>query len=302
MSGPDGDSTVASPTDDGTRREPPPAEAARTQPGPPENGQPSDLYLAFLRRVRMRRKLIYLSQAGLLLLFLVIWEIAPRAHWVNPMLTSYPSAIWPVFVDMIGTSENNILYHTWITLLETIVGFTISMVLGLLIAVALWWWEFLYRVLDPFLVVANALPKIALVPIFYIWLGDQASIYAMAVAIALFITVLMLYAGFRETDANKVKLVRTFGASKWQVLRKVILPANVPVMISALKINVGLALVGVIVGEFQAAKAGLGHLIIYGSQIFQMDLVMTAITILAVISTVMYLVILYVENRIMQNR
>lgn len=263
---------------------------------------PSEMYAAFLRRVRIRRRLILACQALALLAFVLIWEIAPRAHWVNPMLTSYPSAIWPSFVEMVGAEDNNILYHTWITLVETVVGFAISMVLGVAIAMALWWWEFLYRVVDPFMVVANALPKIALVPIFYIWLGDEASIYAMAVAIALFITILMVYSGFRESDPNKIKLIRTFGASKAQILRKVVLPGNVPVTIAALKINVGLALVGVIVGEFQAAKAGLGHLIIYGSQIFAMDLVMTAITILAAISTVMYLIILYVENRVMQHR
>ena len=252
--------------------------------------------------VRIRRRLILACQALVLLGFVLVWEIAPRAHWVNPMLTSYPSAIWPAFVEMVGAEDNNILFHTWITLVETVVGFAISMALGVAVAMALWWWEFLYRVVDPFMVVANALPKIALVPIFYIWLGDEASIYAMAVAIALFITILMVYSGFRETDPNKIKLIRTFGASKAQILRKVVLPGNVPVMIAALKINVGLALVGVIVGEFQAAKAGLGHLIIYGSQIFAMNLVMTAITILAVISTVMYLIILYVENRVMQHR
>ena len=263
---------------------------------------PSDMYQAFLRRVRIRRRLILVCQILALLGFLLIWEIAPRAHWVNPMLTSYPSAIWPAFVEMVGAEDNNILFHTWVTLVETIVGFAISMALGVAIAMALWWWEFLYRVVDPFMVVANALPKIALVPIFYIWLGDEASIYAMAVAIALFITILMVYSGFRETDPNKIKLIRTFGANKAQILRKVVLPGSVPVIIAALKINVGLALVGVIVGEFQAAKAGLGHLIIYGSQIFAMNLVMTAITILAVISTVMYLIILYVENRIMQHR
>ena len=267
----------------------------------PANGA-SPMYTAFLRRFRLRRRMILACQLLLLALFLLIWEIAPRAHWVNPMLTSYPSAIWPVFVELLGDPDNNILYHTWVTLVETVVGFTISMVLGVAIGVLLWWSEFLYRVTDPFMVVANALPKIALVPIFYIWLGDEASIYAMAVAIAIFITILMIYSGFRETDDNKIKLVRTFGASRAQILRKVVLPSNVPVMIAALKINVGLALVGVIVGEFQAAKAGLGHLIIYGSQIFAMDLVMTAITILAVISTVMYLAILYLETRIMQRR
>ncbi len=279
--------------------------AADRDAGPEASGQagaPSDMYAAFLRRVRIRRRMILACQILALLGFVLVWEIAPRAHWVNPMLTSYPSAIWPAFVEMVGAEDNNILFHTWITLVETVVGFAISMALGVAVAMALWWWEFLYRVVDPFMVVANALPKIALVPIFYIWLGDEASIYAMAVAIALFITILMVYSGFRETDPNKIKLIRTFGASKAQILRKVVLPGNVPVMIAALKINVGLALVGVIVGEFQAAKAGLGHLIIYGSQIFAMNLVMTAITILAAISTVMYLIILYVENRVMQHR
>ena len=155
-------------------------------------GAPSDMYAAFLRRVRIRRRLILVCQVLALLGFVLVWEVAPRAHWVNPMLTSYPSAIWPAFVEMVGAEDNNILFHTWITLVETVVGFAISMTLGVAIAMALWWWEFLYRVVDPFMVVANALPKIALVPIFYIWLGDEASIYAMAVAIALFITILMV--------------------------------------------------------------------------------------------------------------
>ena len=262
---------------------------------------PSPMYVAFLRRVKLRRKLILSCQILLLVLFLGLWELAPRAHWVNPMLTSYPSAIWPTFVDLLGDPENGIMRHTWVTVMETFVGFTLSMLLGVGMAVLMWWWEFLYRVIDPFMVVANALPKIALVPIFYIWLGDEASIYAMAVAIAVFITILMVYTGFRETDPNKIKLVRTLGATQWQILRQVVLPSNVPVMVAALKINVGLALVGVIVGEFQAAKAGLGYLIIYGSQVFQMTLVMTAITILAIISTIMYLAIIYIENTVMRH-
>ena len=262
---------------------------------------PSPMYAAFLRRVKIRRKLILLCQIVLLVLFFALWEVAPRAHWVNPMLTSYPSAIWSTFVELLGDPDNGILRHTWVTVLETFVGFTLSMLLGVGIAIMLWWWEFLYRVVDPFMVVANALPKIALVPIFYIWLGDVASIYAMAVAIAVFITILMIYSGFRETDSNKIKLVRTLGATQWQILRTVVLPSNVPVMVAALKINVGLALVGVIVGEFQAAKAGLGYLIIFGSQVFQMTLVMTAITMLAIISTIMYLAIMYLENTVMRH-
>ncbi len=275
---------------------------ARQSPDMETTQGPSEMYAAFLRRVKFRHRLVLVCQALALVLFLVMWEVAPRAHWVNPMLTSYPSAIWLVFVDLLGSTDNNILYHTWVTLVETVFGFSISMLLGVLVGLALWWWEFLYHVSDPFIVIANALPKVALVPIFYIWLGDKETIYAMAVAIAVFITILMVYSGFRETDPNKIKLVRTLGASKAQIFRKVVLPSNVPVMIAALKINVGLALVGVIVGEFQVAKAGLGHLIIYGSQIFAMSLVMTAITILAVISTVMYFVILWIENRILRHR
>ena len=263
--------------------------------------KPSPMYAAYLRRVKIRRKLVLLCQFALLALFFVLWEVAPRAHWVNPMLTSYPSAIWSTFIELLDDSDNIIFRHTWVTVLETFVGFTLSMMLGVWIAILMWWWEFLYRVIDPFMVVANALPKIALVPIFYIWLGDEASIYAMAVTIAVFITILMIYSGFRETDPNKIKLVRTLGATQWQILRQVVLPSNVPVMVAALKINVGLALVGVIVGEFQAAKEGLGFLIIYGSQIFQMTLVMTAITMLAIISTIMYLAIIYLENTVMRH-
>ena len=273
--------------------------------GPVESkSEPSPLYRQYLRNVRLRRRLILASQFVLLVLFLVAWEVAPRAHWVNPMLTSYPSAIGPTFVSLVrgAGNEGNILDHTWLTLFRSVLGFTVSMALGVGFAVVLWWSGFLQRVLDPFLVVANALPKIALVPIFYIWLGAMNSIYGIAVAIAIFITIIMIYNGFREIDPNKVKLVRTFGASRWQILRMVILPGSVPTMIAALKINVGLALVGVIVGEFQSAKAGLGFLIIYGSQIYQMNMVMTAIVILAVISTVMYLAITLFETRVLKTR
>lgn len=262
---------------------------------------PSPMYAVFLKRVKLRGRLIFLCQIIVLVLFFALWEVAPRAHWVNPMLTSYPSAIWATFIELLNDPDNGILRHTWITVQETLVGFALSMLIGVAIAILMWWWEFFYRVIDPFMVVANALPKIALVPVLYIWLGDEASIYAMAVAIAVFITILMIFSGFRETDANKIKLVRTLGATRWQILCKVVLPSNVPVMVAVLKINVGLALVGVIVGEFQAAKAGLGYLIIYGSQIFQMTLVMTSVTMLAVISTIMYLAILYLENSVLRH-
>jgi NitT/TauT family transport system permease protein len=250
---------------------------------------PSGLYRAWLAQRRLDRRIVLGAQVGLLVLFLGLWEIAPRQHWVNPMLTSYPSAVWRGFLELVA--QGGLPWHITVTMIEVVISFAIAMVGGTLIAVALWSWPLAQRVLDPFLVVANALPKIALVPIFYIWLGPEGSIYAVAVAVAVFITILMLYTGFQQTDPNKVKLARTFGASRGQILRKVVLPGNVHTFVAALKANAGLSLVGVIVGEFQASKAGLGYLIIYGSQIFRMDMVMAAIVILGIISLVIYALI-----------
>jgi NitT/TauT family transport system permease protein len=149
--------------------------------------------------------------------------------------------------------------------------------------------------------VLNGVPKIAIVPLFYIWLGDTASIYAMAIAVSVFVTIIMLYTGFNAVDPDKIKLVRLFGASHRQVLWNIVIPASIATMVSTLKVNVGLTLVGVIVGEFQAAKAGLGYLITYGSQIFQMNLVMTAIVVLAAISTGLFIAIQALETIVLRR-
>ena len=254
---------------------------------------PSKQYLAFLSRNRRDKRLVITVQVVILALFLGLWEVLPRAHVINPMLTSYPSAIWEALVELLV--NGSLLHHTWSTVFATIIGFTMSMVIGVVVAAALWWSDFAYKVLDPFLVVANALPKIALVPIFYIWLGSDYSIYGIAIAIAVFVAIMIIYAGFRGIDANKIKLATTFGATRWQVLCKVVLPGSVPTLIAALKMNIGLALVGVVVGEFQSSNAGLGFLIINGSQIFKMNIVMAAVSMLAVISCVMYAAIYYLE-------
>jgi NitT/TauT family transport system permease protein len=265
---------------------------------------PSPAYRAWLRRERRGRLAVRATQLALLLLFFVLWEVLPRAQIVNPLFTSYPSALWPTFVELLKTTpqQASILAHTWSTVLATIIGFSAAMLIGTAVAAALWWWQGLYRVLDPYLVVANAMPKTAFVPIFYIWLGATLSIYGMSLAISLFVTILMIYNGFQGTDPNKVKLAQTFGATKWQILAKVVLPGSVPTLIAALKVNVGLSLVGVVVGEFQSASLGLGYLIQYGSQIFKLNIVMTAITILALVSSVMYLAISWLEAAVMRWR
>ena len=277
---------------------------AETTGAPRPAASPSPQYLQWLRRERRDRITVRMSQLGLLVVFLVLWEVLPRYNLINPLFTSYPSTIWPTFVELLKSTPQqvSILTHTWATVFATVLGFTAAMVLGIAIAAALWWWNNLYRVLDPYLVVLNAMPKTAFVPIFYIWLGATLSIYGMSLAISLFITVLMIYSGFQGIDPNKIKLAQTFGASKWQVLTKVVLPGSVPTQIAALKVNAGLSLVGVVVGEFQSATFGLGYLIQYGSQIFKMNVVMTAITLLAIVSSLMYLAISWLESAVMRRR
>jgi len=269
-----------------------------------ETAIPSPQYRDWLRHERRTRLTIRLAQFALLAAFLVLWEVAPRAQLINPLFTSYPSAIWPTFVELLKATpqQPSIVAHTMATVFATVVGFTLAMALGVLIAAALWWWDGLYKVLDPYLVVANAMPKTAFVPIFYIWLGASLSVYGMSLAISLFITILMIYSGFQGIDPNKIKLAQTFGATKGQILAKVVLPGSVPTLIAALKVNAGLSLVGVVVGEFQSANLGLGYLIVYGSQILKMNIVMTAITILAIVSSLMYLAIFWLESAVMRRR
>ncbi len=253
-------------------------------------------YLAWLAQIQRRKLLITLSRIGVLVAFLAIWEILARTKTINPMLTSYPSAVLPTLVDLFKNGD--LMGHSWITLKATLIGFVISMVLGIAIAALLWWSGFLKKVLDPFLVIANAMPKIAFVPIFYIWLGSEYSVYGMAVAISLFITIMVVYEGFQAIDPNKIKLATTLGASKRQVLKYVVFPGSVPAIIAAIKMNIGLSLIGVIVGEFQSSSAGLGFLIVNGSQVFKLNIVMASIVVLAIISALMYLVVTQLERKV----
>lgn len=264
------------------------------------NKAQSEQYSKWRRQQTRRRWFILATQLAILVVFVLAWEISARQNWINPMLTSYPSAVWAAFMEMLR--DGSLWAHVYITVQETIVSFVISMVIGVMVATLLWLSPFLYSVLDPFIVVGNALPKIALVPIFYIWLGPELSIYGVAIAISVVITILMVYSGFCQTDPAKLKLARTFGATRFQELQKVVLPSNLLTIVAALKANVGLALVGVIVGEFQSSKAGLGYLILYGSQIFKMDMVMMSIVILGVLSLLVYLIIQNIEAALLRRR
>lgn len=253
----------------------------------------------YLTKMRLRKLAIWFSQFILLLFIILLWEIAANQRLIDPFITSQPSAIWQTILRL--TRDGSIFYHTGITVYETVMSFVIGTVLGTLIAVLLWWSDFLSRVLDPYIVILNSTPKIALGPIFIVFLGDGINaIITMALTISLIVTVVMVYTGFKEVDPNKIKLLRTFGANKLQIMQKVIFPASVPTMIAALKVNVGMSFVGVIVGEFLVARAGLGYLIIYGQQVFQLQLAMTSVVILIITAGFLYQLVSYLENRFLK--
>lgn len=260
----------------------------------------SEGLLQYKKAERMRRLLKIASQLLLLLVLICLWEIGVRRGFLNGFIFSSPAKIFNQIVRMSKSGE--LFWHLWVTTYETVIGFTLGTLLGVIIAIVLWLFPFLSDVLDPYLVVLNSIPKVALGPIFIVWMGSGTNaIVAMALAISVIVTVMMVHTGFRETDPDKIKLLKSFGAKRNQILRKVVLPSAIPSIIGALKVNVGLSLVGIIVGEFLVSQAGLGFLIVYGGQVFQLTLVMTSIIVLCVLSGVLYILVALLEKFLVQN-
>lgn len=257
-----------------------------------------DLYL---KKIKSNKRRIAISRILILVIFVVLWQIAASLKWIDPFLTSSPSRIVNSFISLY---ENGSLFqHIAITCYETILGFSLGTILGGLIAVILWWFPNVSKILDPYLVVLNALPKVALAPIIIFWIGNgMPAIIVIALLISTVTTIISILSGFNEIDKEKIMLMKTFRASKIQILRYLIFPYSIPVFISALKINVGLSWVGVIMGEFLVAKKGLGFLIVYGGQVAQLDMVMMSIVILSLIAFIMYEIVAFVEKRLIKER
>lgn len=262
---------------------------------------PAQILAEYRRRLKTRNLLVRLTQLAILFGSFGLWELAGRQRWIDVLLFSYPSKVFTLLYNNMVNGE--LWPHVWATVVETFAGFVLGTVAGTLLAVIIWWSPFLERVLDPYIVVLNSLPKVALGPLFIVGLGPgYASIIGMTLAITVIITTLVVYTSFKEVDPNYAKVVRVFGAGKAKVFRKVILPASFPTIISTLKVNVGLAWVGVIVGEFLVSKQGLGYLIIYGFQVFNFTLVIGSLLVIAVVATIMYQAVAYLEHRLTQRR
>lgn len=240
----------------------------------------------YLRTIWIKKTSIWLTQIGIIIAFIAIWEVCANKGIIDSFITSQPSKILKTLMNL---SENKLLMHLWVTCEETLIGFSLGVVVGTVIAILLWWSDFLSKVSEPFLVVLNSLPKVALGPIIIIWVGaGKGAIITMGLAISLIVTIMEILNGFLDTNKEKIKMAQTFNCNKIQLLTKIVIPANISTFINSLKINIGLSLVGVITGEFLVSKAGLGYLIVYGGQVFKLDLVMTGVIILAFVATILY--------------
>ena len=255
----------------------------------------SSEYKKYLKKKTIRKILIHMTQVILLISLIFIWEYLSSKNIINAFIYSSPRRVVKTIINLY--KNNSLFINIWVTVYETIISFSLATILGTLIAITLWYSEFLYKVMDPYLTVLNSLPKVALGPIIIILSGANIkSIIIMALLISLIITIVNVYGGFKNTDKNRIKLMESFHASKRQILRYLVIPYNYHTIINSLKINVGMSLVGVIMGEFLVSKAGIGYLINYGSQVFNLDLVFAGIIILLLVSYLMYLIVLYIEK------
>ena len=251
----------------------------------------------FVKSHKRHHHLITSWRFLILVLFLVLWEVSADLGWIDSFFFSSPSRVVLLFIEL--CADRTIFLHVGITLWETLLSFLLVFLISLISATLLWYSTRLSEILEPYLVILNSLPKSALAPLFIVWLGTGTkTIIVAGISVALFGSIISFYTGFKQSDSEKVILIYTLGGKKKDAFFKVILPSSVPVLLSTTKVNIGLALVGVIIGEFLAARQGLGYLIIYGSQVFQLDLVIMAVVILCLIAFGLYRGIQQIEHHI----
>ena len=254
----------------------------------------------YLLQYKKEKRLIFTARILLFILFMGLWEMSARCGWIDSFIFSSPSLIGKTFLSM--CRDQSLFAHIAVTLAETLVSFFFVVILGVGTAILLWCSPKTSRILEPYLVVLNSLPKSALAPLLIVWLGaNERTIVVAGMSVAIFGSVINLYSGFCQADPEKLKLIETLGGHKKEKLIKIILPASLPLIISVMKVNIGLCLVGVIIGEFIGARKGLGYLIIYGSQTFKLTWVLMSIMILCIIAMGLYTVLNLLEKYIQKR-
>ena len=257
-------------------------------------------YKNYLKRKKLNKLLIIISQILILLIAIFTWEYLANKELINTFIYSSPSRISKTIINLHIT--NNLYHHIWITIYETLISFSLGTIIGIILATILWYSKFLYKVIDPYLTIINSLPKVSLGPIIIIIFGANIkSIIIMALLISVIITTINVYNGFNETDTNKINLLKSFKATKNQIFKYIVLPSSYSTIISSLKINVSMSLIGVIMGELLVSKEGIGYLIMYGSQVFNLNLVISGVIILMIVSYLMYLIVNYIEKILIKH-
>ena len=257
----------------------------------------SEEHLLFLKKRKRKKLFVLFFQVLIIISFLVAWEILARKNIINTLLFSSPSNVYKCLMDLYH--KNGLFNHIWITTYETLISFALANVIGIVVGSILWWNDTLAKVVDPYLTVINSLPKVALGPLIIIWVGAGInSIIFMALMISSIISIINIYSSFVNTDSSFITLMKSFKASKWQIYKKVIIPSNLLNIINNFKINISMSLIGVIMGELLVSKEGLGYLIMYGSQIFNIKLVIASVVILGILSYFMYYIIHLIEKKL----
>ncbi len=253
----------------------------------------------YLKKKRRERRFIIIFQFLIIVVFLALWEMAAQLEWINTFLSSSPSLVVKTFCSLF--IHNDLLTHIGVTLYETLLSFFVASFLGITVSALLWYFKKLAKIVDPYLTILNSLPKVALGPLIIIWVGASTnSIIFMALLISVFLSIINIYHDFKETDTHYLTLLKSLGAKKKDLFFKVVLPANVSNIINNLKINISMAFIGVIMGELLVSKKGLGYLIMYGSQVFNINLVIASVFILGILSFTFYYLICLLEKKIKQ--
>ena len=258
-------------------------------------------HLLYLKKIRRNKIIVHTVRPFILIAVIGLWELCARVGVFDPFITSSPSRVVSTIADL--AAAGTLFYHIGITLMETVTGFVIAVVAGYLIAVLLWTNDAVRKIFEPYIVVLNALPKIALGPLIIIWMGTgYTAIIFMTVLVSIIVCIMNMLAGFVAVDKTKLLLMRSMGANKLTMLIKLVIPASLPAFMNTLKVAVGLAWIGSIMGEYIVSRAGLGYLIVYGGQVFRLDLVMAATFILCLLAGGMYAIVAIIERIVVKRR
>ncbi len=251
----------------------------------------------FLKNRKKEKLFITFSRIMILVIFLFLWEILSRLSVIDSFMLSSPSKILNTIIDLY--KSNDLFTHIFTTFEEIIISFILGNFIGFLVSSILWFNKKLSLILDPYLTIINSLPKVALGPLIIIIFGaNKTSIIIMALLISTIISILNMNSFFKSTNINRIKIVKTMGGTKKDIFFRVVLPSNINYIIDSFKVNISMCFVGVIMGEFLVSKQGIGYLINYGSQVFNMNLVLSGITLLIILTIILYLLMELISNKI----